>query len=177
MPSDDPLGADNQQERLRTAEWMVGFTDGEGAFLVSILRNPTNRTGWQIFPEFIVTQGAKSKQVLYIFKDTLGCGEVYLNRRFDNHNEDLYRYCVRSISDLRDKVIPFFQRHPLKTHKAKDFEFFCQVMNLITDREHLTISGLKRIARLMMKMNRKVKPKFLESSETIRRAPPEAGKI
>ena len=51
--------ADNQQERLEMNGWLVGFTDGEGAFTISILRNLTSRTGWQVFPEFIVTQGAK----------------------------------------------------------------------------------------------------------------------
>ena len=28
--SDNMLGADNQQERLRTVGWIVGFVDGEG---------------------------------------------------------------------------------------------------------------------------------------------------
>src|SRR3989344_1277538 len=106
--SENLLGADNQQERLRTTGWIVGFTDGEGAFLVSILKNPTSKTGWQVFPEFIVTQGAKSKDVLHLFKQFFDCGQVYINKRFDNHNEDLYRYCVRSITDLREKIIPFF---------------------------------------------------------------------
>ena len=33
MGSDNPSGADNQQERLRSStQWLVGFVDGEGCF-------------------------------------------------------------------------------------------------------------------------------------------------
>ena len=167
MPK-NTFSADNQQERLRVEGWLVGFTDGEGAFTVSILKNSTSKTGWQVFPEFIVTQGEKSKDVLYLFKDYLKCGNIYLNRRFDNHNENLYRFCVRSLLDLRLKVIPFFQRNPLLSHKAKDFSIFCQVMELIERRYHLNLDGLNQIAQLALLMNRKKPTKFLESSHTIR---------
>lgn len=167
MISDNVSSADNQQERLEQIGWLVGFTDGEGAFTVSILQNSTSRMGWQVFPEFIVTQGAKSKDVLYTFIDILECGHVYVNRRFDNHNEDIYRYCVRSIKDINEKVIPFFQKYSLRTHKAEDFRIFCKIMGLIRIKRHLNSDGLSEIANLAMTMNRRVKPKFLESSLTI----------
>jgi hypothetical protein len=167
MVCENVSSADNQQERLEQIGRLVGFTDGEGAFTVSILKNSTCKTGWQVFPEFIVTQGAKSKDALNLFSDILGCGKTYVNHRFDNHNEDIYRYCVRSLKDLSEKVIPFFKVNPLRTYKAEDFKIFCSVMDLIQNREHLTQNGLIKIAYLAMEMNRKVKPKFLESPLTI----------
>lgn len=170
MYSENSPSADNQQERLRIEGWLVGFTDGEGAFTVSILKNSTSKTGWQVFPEFIITQGAKSKDVLSLFKSYFGCGHVYLNRRFDNHIEDLYRYCVRSLKDLNKSIIPFFIRNELRSAKAKDFKIFCKIMDKINQRNHLTIDGLYEIAILASQMNRKIKSKFLESSLTIRRA-------
>jgi hypothetical protein len=81
----------------------------------------------------------------------------------------MHRYCVRSIRDLSNVIIPFFKENKLKTHKLKDFDLFCEVMNLIEHKEHLNLEGLKKIANIAMQMNRKVKPKFLESSHTIRR--------
>ena len=36
MASDNPTGADNQQERPVHAQWVVGFVDGEGCFSVPI---------------------------------------------------------------------------------------------------------------------------------------------
>jgi len=54
------MGAGNQQERLETIGWVVGFIDGEGCFSVSLHKNPTTRLGWQVMPEFVATQGEKS---------------------------------------------------------------------------------------------------------------------
>jgi len=64
MPSKKANDADNQQERLKTAYWIVGFTDGGGTFSVSKIKNSTTKSGYQIFPEFVITQGAKSLKAL-----------------------------------------------------------------------------------------------------------------
>src|SRR5437868_8738631 len=73
--SDNMSGADNQQERLRTVGWIVGFVDGEGCFSVTIQKT-TTATGWQVFPEFVVTQGEKSLQALHDLKEFFECGRV-----------------------------------------------------------------------------------------------------
>ena len=64
MSSKNGLSRDNQQERLKTIGWIVGFVDGEGCFSVSVFKNKTTKNGWQIFPEFVVTQGEKSISTL-----------------------------------------------------------------------------------------------------------------
>lgn len=160
---------DNQQERLKTIGWIVGYVDGEGCFSVSMFRNKKTRYGWQVFPEFVVTQGKKSLDSLRFIQDFFGCGKIFINRRHDNHREDLYRYCVRSISDINEKIIPFFSENKLKTEKKKDFELFVEITGLMLQQKHYNFKGLKKIANLIQKMNRKKPSKFLESSETIRR--------
>jgi hypothetical protein len=167
----------DQQERLRIEGWIVGFTDGEGCFSVSIFRNNTSKFGWQVFPEFVITQGKKSLSALELFETFFGCGKVFVNKRYDNHHEHLYRYCVRSVTDLRAKIIPFFRKNPLKTAKQRDFEFFVEVVEMLHKKEHLTEFGLKKIARKIEMMNRKKASKFLESSETKRHAPRKRMKI
>ena len=117
------IGADNQQERLKIAWWICGFVDGEGCFSVSIIKNKTTKSGIQIFPEFVVTQGAKSLLALKEIKNFFDCGNIFVNKRYDNHNENLYRYCVRSLEDLKTKIIPFFLENNLKTYKRKIFQF------------------------------------------------------
>ncbi len=159
----------NQQERLEMSGWIVGFTDGEGCFSVSLIRNTTAKIGWQVFPEFVITQGAKSRVALEEIQIFFECGRIYENRRYDNHREHLLRYCVRSIQELRERIIPFFQQHELKTHKKNDFKKFCEIISLIEKRHHLTYEGVTKIAQHISEMNRKSKPKFLESSETTRR--------
>ena len=167
----------NQQERPDIAGWIVGFTDGEGCFSVSIFRNATTKSGWQVFPEFVITQGEKSLPALRIFESHFRCGKVFVNKRYDNHHEPLYRYCVRSVADLRDTIIPFFRSYPLRTAKQNDFEHFARIIEMLSNKEHLTENGMRKIALRIQKMNRKVPSRFLESSETKRHAPRKRVKI
>lgn len=44
MLSKKAIGADNQQERLNMKSWIVGFTDGEGCFAISVIKNSTTRS-------------------------------------------------------------------------------------------------------------------------------------
>ncbi len=159
---------DNQQERPEIAGWICGFVDGEGCFSVSMIRNQTTSSGWQVFPEFVVTQGVKSKSSLELIQTFFECGRVYENRRRDNHKENLLRYCVRSRKVLLEQIIPFFERHPLRTAKRDDFKKFKRILLLMEKGRHRTDSGLRQIAKIIQQMNRKVPSRFLESSETKR---------
>lgn len=164
--------ADNQQERLKTIGWIVGFTDGEGCFTLSIIKNPTTKLGWQVMPEFILTQGEKSISSLELVRDYFNCGRIFINRRHDNHKENLYRYCVRKLSDLDQVIIPFFEKNRLKTHKHDSFIIWSRAVRMmITERTHLNLVGIGTLANMSWQVNKQKKPKFLESSETIRKDP------
>jgi hypothetical protein len=149
------IGADNQQERLRMANWISGFTDGEGSFVVSVIKNPTTRFKKQIFPELVIMQGAKSIFALEAIKEFFECGSIVLNKRYDNHNEPLYRYCVRSIKELKGIIIPFFVQFPLRTFKQNDFSLFKTIVEMMSEKRHLEKDGWNKILKLASKMNRK----------------------
>ncbi len=155
--SENSTDADNQQERLGMGHWISGFSDGEGCFTISVIRNLTTRFGKQIFPEFVITQGAKSLSALEKIKKFFGCGSIVLNKRYDNHNEHLYRYCVRSISDLQTKIVPFFNNFPLRTYKRNDFLIFKKALAMMVKKKHLTESGWEKILALASSMNRRKK--------------------
>jgi hypothetical protein len=162
--SENLSSADNQQEKL--IYWIVGFVDGEGTFSVSFNKDLTTSSGWQIFPEFVITQGAKSKFALEEIQNFFQCGKLYINRRKDNHREDLYRYCVRSTKDLKEKIVPFFVQHFLRTAKREDFQKFVSILSLMDSKTHLSKSGASKIAKIIETMNRKKKSRYLLSSET-----------
>ncbi len=172
MIGDNPTGAGDQQERPGIEQWIVGFVDGEGCFTVPIFRNRTTRLGWQVQPEFVVVQGARSKHVLCELKQFFGCGAVGVNRRFDDHREDMYRYSVKRLDDLATCIIPFFEEHPLRTAKADEFMRFAEVIAMMRRGTHLTMDGLARIAAIAETMNHRKRSRFLESSEAIRRPSP-----
>ena len=171
MGSENPSGADNQQERPADVSWwIVGFVDGEGCFGVSIVRNSTCRLGWQVQPEFSVSQGARSLPALELLQDTFRCGSIVRNNRSDNHREPMYRFAVRRGDDLRNVIVPFFEEHPLRTAKRDDFTRFVRVLDWMTAGRHLDPAGLQEIAAEASLMNRKAKRR-LESSEAIRQPP------
>lgn len=161
MGSDNPIGADNQQERLIRIGWITGFVDGEGCFSIGFVRQCGGRgrqgygTGIQVTHEFVVVQGARSKGALDELRRFFGAGQVAVHRRFDDHREDMYRFVVRKRADLLEKVIPFFERYPLQTSKEYDFECFARCVRLMAQGRHLDRNGVIEIARISEQMNRR----------------------
>jgi hypothetical protein len=162
MIRENESSAGNQQERLFQAGWIVGFVDGEGCFSVSLFKNKRTKYGWQLMPEFVVTQGEKSIHVLKEMQSYFGCGKIFVNRRYDNHKEHLYRYCVRKLDDLNKVIIPFFEEYPLQTSKQSDFRKFCKVLKKMKLKDHYSWKGLQEVASMIGKKIEK------ESSETTR---------
>lgn len=129
--------------------WIVGFVDGEGCFHVSVNKHSEMTVGFQVLPEFTVVQHIRDINVLHALKEYFGCGVVRVN------NEDRWAYRVRSISNLEERIIPFFEKHKLKTKKRVDFEKFKDVVNLIKQGKHLTKDGISEIQTISSNMNRK----------------------
>ena len=102
MCSDNLPGAVNQQERLDP--YIAGFVDGEGSFSVSIQRNPSCRVGWQLLPEFHVSQNPERRLVLDLIQRRLGCGRIRENHRGTRDNSLVL--VVRRRTDLVRRVIP-----------------------------------------------------------------------
>jgi hypothetical protein len=169
MDSDNPTGADNQQERPGIEQWVVGFVDGEGCFSISVVRNSGCLLGWQVQHEFSVTQAAPSRFALELVQRVLGCGQIIENQRHDDHRHPLLRFSVKRRRELTSVVVPFFEQHPLITAKRADFVAFASVLRMMEEGAHLTEEGLRRIALITEQMNRRGRSRFLESSEAIRR--------
>ena len=160
MGSDNPVGAENQQERLIRTGWVIGFVDGEGCFSIGFVRQSRRagrcgyRTGYQVAHEFAVTQGAQSVSCLHELREFFGVGQVVPNRRYDNHREHLYRYVVRKRADLVERIIPFFRRHRMHSSKQLNFEKFARCVEMIVGGRHLGPEGLIEIAEITETMNR-----------------------
>lgn len=104
--------------------------------------------GWQVRPEFAVAQGESSRQVLEDLVRFFGCGRIYQNARYDNHREHMLRFVVYRHAHLRDVIVPFFREHPLRTSKRENFEKFAKIIELMGDRRHLSVDGVREIAAI-----------------------------
>jgi hypothetical protein len=129
------------------AQWVVGFVDGEGCFYVGVNAHPEMKAGYQVLPEFTVVQHERDVQLLYALKEFFGCGVVRRN------HADRMAYRVRSVEHLRERIIPFFEKHPLKSKKYVDFLKFRKILLLMERNEHLTPEGIERIRVIASAMN------------------------
>jgi hypothetical protein len=177
MRSENPSGADNQQETTSSsleldARWVCGFVDGEGCFSVSIHRNPHVRStsGYQIHPVFQVYQHEVHRAVLEALIPFFGCGSV----RSKGRRSSVWTYAVDSLRKLESTIVPFFERQPLIV-KADDFRRFADIVSGMRRKEHLTAEGFERIVRLAYAMNangkqrkRSIDEILVGSSETAR---------
>jgi hypothetical protein len=131
-----------------SAEWITGFVDGEGCFHVGICARSDMASGYQVLPEFTVVQHERDAKVLHALKAYFACGVVRTN-----HGERL-AYRVRGHEHLLERVVPFFEKHELKTSKRQDFLKFRRVVRLMAAGEHLTPDGVERIRAIASQMNR-----------------------
>jgi len=129
-------------------DWIVGFVDGEGCFHIAINKNDGVRFGYQILPEFTVVQHERDLQLLHRIRSTMRCGVVR-----QNHGD---RSCwrVRDLKSLAQIIIPFFEKHRLKSRKAVEFCKFAKVVKKMVLQEHLTEEGFDQICQIAQVMNR-----------------------
>jgi len=69
-------------------------------------------------------------------------------------NKDSVQYRVASLKYLNGIIIPHFEKYPLITKKKKaDFILFKKRIDLINNKEHLTLEGLHKILALKGSLN------------------------
>ncbi len=155
MGSENPSGADNQQETVSPCfvldpNWVVGFVDGEGCFSVSVHRSTMMRRhgGWQLQPVFHIYQHQDHRDVLEAMIRVFGCGRL----RPKGPNSSVWTFAVDGLADLERAVIPFFERYP-PVVKQRDFEAFSHIVRSMRRKEHLSRSGFEHLVRLAYGMN------------------------
>ena len=131
-----------------TADWLVGFVDGEGCFHIGINKNEKVKFGYQILPELTVVQHKRDIKLLYRIRSFMKCGVVR-----SNHGD---RFCwrVRKLKNLNEIILPFFENHPLKSQKNIAFHKFAKVIRLMMKGEHLQPNGFQKILKIGTEMNR-----------------------
>ena len=146
MENPQRLYVQTHPEKLE-AQWVVGFVDGEGCFYVGINPHPEMSCQYQVLPEFTVVQHRRDVQLLHGLKKFFGCGVVR-----SNHG-DRMAYRVRGLDHLNERIVPFFEQHPLKSKKRVDFARFRKILRLIRQGKHLNLEGIEEIRAIASSMN------------------------
>jgi hypothetical protein len=82
------------------------------------------------------------------FVEYLGCGKY--NPR---SSQDAGDFLVTRLSDITDKILPFFTKYPLEGAKAKNYADFCKAAEIMKQGRHLTEEGLEQIREIKAGMN------------------------
>ena len=138
------MDADNQQERLKdvklTPDYIVGLTDGEGYFSVSVTIDRSQ--GWNchgVKMVFGIDLNIVDGIILYNLRDWFRCGKVNYKRDKRERFSDQLQFQVRDLESLSKIIIPFFQKHQLKLPKRKKtFEKFVEIARMKKAKEQIT---------------------------------------
>ena len=150
------VGSRLQETTLTEQAWYItGFVDGEGCFSVSFNKRAKMKTGIEVRPSFSIGQNKRSLSVLKDIQDYFGCGAI----RFSKHDQT-YKYEVRSVGDLRTKVLPHFKKYPLRTQKLDDYITFAWICDQIAALQHLNSVKLAAIITKAYAMNESGKRKY-----------------
>lgn len=87
------------------------------------------------------------------FQAYFGVGKVY------KAEKNMYRYMVQSLKDLRI-IIDHFDKYSLITQKRADFELFKKAVEILSNKEHLTIEGIHKLIAIRASINLGLPPKL-----------------
>ena len=128
-------------------EWITGFTDGEGSFIIKISKAKGYRLGWKIQPVFQIKLNLRDLDLLSCIKDYFGgAGVISLEK-------NAAKLSISKLSDIIEKVIPHFETYPLLTKKCADFELFKQIILIIKEEPSLSEQGFMKILNLRYYLN------------------------
>jgi hypothetical protein len=98
--------------------------------------------------KFQIGLHTKDLDVLCLLQQHLGgIGSIHLAQ-----NRDIVNYSIDSIKDLNNLIF-YLEKYPLLTQKAADFLLFKKAVELVNNKAHLTLEGLKEIVNIKASMN------------------------
>jgi len=135
----------NNKTQTNINPWYItGLTDGDGSFIISIVKSKTSKIGWSILIHYqlVAENNPANYTMLNEVKLFFGVGSIINNSR-DNT-------IVYNVSGLQNCLIikNHFINYPLLTYKFVYFQLWSQIINIVLLEEHQTYLGLLKIIAL-----------------------------
>lgn len=127
---------------IKDPNWLTGFTSGEGDFLIRTTKNTQSIT-----LRFKLTQHIRDNVLMKSLEQYLGCGTYY---PYDKIGD----FKVSNFFDIKEKIIPFFDKYPVVGNKYLDYLDFKKAALIVENKEHLTKEGYAKVLLLKAGMNR-----------------------
>jgi hypothetical protein len=147
-PISKSLLLDSSSKKSINPNWIAGLASGDGCFHVFIRNSATTKLGKSIVLKFHIVQHSRDIELIKMLIDTLGCGRVELVLK-----QSAVYFVVTDFKDIFEKIIPLFDKYPIKGVKALDYCDFKEIVHLMKNKEHLTQQGLSKIQSIKLNMN------------------------
>ena len=109
----------NNNFNFHFEKWLVGFTDGDGSFIIYKTKNTYSLA-------FKISQHKYNVQILYYIKKNIGIGNIN-----EEKNTNMAQYSVYSREKLKNYIIPIFDKYSLLTSKYFNYLKFKKVFNIL----------------------------------------------
>jgi len=153
--------------------WISGFASGDSTFSISIEKS-SNKLGKRVRLIFGTCLHLRDKEILlgilnYFYnsfedltpsfsgfrkeKQSQLSKKLSIQQKYIYDTDKTSLLQIKNYSDIRNKIIPFFNEFPILGVKSLDFNDFKLIANLIDNKEHLTPEGLNQIIEIVKGMN------------------------
>jgi hypothetical protein len=134
---------------FRLDPWYVtGLVEGEGCFCVSFSFCPERKLGLQAYASFSLSLNERDRYLLWELQAFFDCGSIRESR-----TDRTFKYEVRSVRKLLDRIVPHFEAYPLRGVKRRSFEGFAEVCEMMGQGHHLEPEGMAEIVHIAYGMN------------------------
>lgn len=129
---------DNTQHPRLNPWWVTGYTDAEGSFMINTAKAKTTTLGYTVRLIYQISIHTSDVKILQALKEYFNKGEVIEAAGY-------VHFRVTNLKDIQEVIIPHFSTYPLQSTKVVSYTLFKQVATIISNKEHLTLEGFKKV--------------------------------
>lgn len=116
---------------LPSGDYIAGFVDGEGCFALTFRKDIRHkRKGSPIYyswkASFVICLRGDDNELLEKIKVVLDCGWL----SFTKDNQQI-RFEISNLDELKEKIVPFFNKHGLYGKKKYDFMLWSEAVKIL----------------------------------------------
>ena len=136
-----------ENKKISDPNWLAGFTSAEGCFFINTQAKNAYSLGFQVILVFGVTQHSRDEKLMRSLIEYFDCGNII-------QRGEAFDFRVTKLSDIENKIIPFFKKFQIYGVKALEFADWCKVAEIMKQKKHLTAEGLEQIRKIKTGMNK-----------------------
>jgi len=143
-----------QQTEILLNPWFIpGFTDAEGSFMIIVSKKSGTRSGWWVGVRFQIVLHKRDEELLKLIQTYFGgIGLITIAKRGE------CQFTVNSLDQILKKIVPHFEKYPLKTQKLTNYLLFKQVVMMMERKEHVKNESLQAIVNIRATINSGLTP-------------------